>query len=132
MQQKKKAGKISVSKASSQKSFCIICGNETNGIEVENDFVINSIRWLKTKVTKNVKNNRLVVCKACYPKYKEQRKRYESRQRLYLAFGIIFAFLSIVVSPRIGTVLISAAVVLFLYLMSLLSYMPKIRIGIKK
>ncbi len=113
-----------------QKSYCIVCGRQRNGIEVQDDFVLGTIRWLKENVTHNAKNNRLVVCKDCYPKYTVSRKKFEFRERVYLTLGILFAMLSLFISPRPATLLISILIVAFLYSLSLLTYTP--RINIKK
>ncbi|MEM0086893.1 MAG: hypothetical protein QW774_03510 [Candidatus Micrarchaeaceae archaeon] len=110
------------------KSYCIICGKEKQGIPIEEDFVIESIRWFKRNVTKNEQHNRLVVCRECYPKYAKQRKSFESRRTLYIALGIAFIILSVLISPRATTIAIAVAVAVFLYLLSFLSYMPKLDI----
>jgi Ca2+/Na+ antiporter len=111
-----------------KKSYCIECGKEKKGIEVEEDAVLGSIRWLKRNITKNEKGNVLVVCKGCYADYKKGRKKYESRQRIYMALGVIFVMMSMVLSPNVMTLLISLLVLLLLYFFSLLSYTPKINI----
>ncbi|MCL5239056.1 MAG: hypothetical protein M1286_01110 [Candidatus Marsarchaeota archaeon] len=113
-----------------QKSYCIVCGEERRGIPVEDDFVLGSIRWFKRNVTKNERNNKLVVCRSCYPKYISGRKKFESRQKLYIAFGVIFASLNLFISATIYSVLVSVAVLLLLFAFSFLSYTP--RISIKK
>lgn len=115
-----------------RKSYCIMCGEQKDGLEVKNDRVLESIRWFKKNVTKNEKNNRLVVCKDDYTKYAAQRKRYESRQHLWLAFGIIFAVTGIILSPAIYTLIIGLIVLFFLYLLSLLNYMPALQVEAKK
>src|SRR5690349_14447603 len=58
--------------------------------------------------------------------YEASRKRYESRQMRYLAIGVVFAVLGIIISPSAWSVLAAILVVFFLYLMSLLTYAPKI------
>lgn len=110
------------------KSYCIVCGKERNGIAVEDDYVLGSIRWFKERVTKNVKNNRLVVCKECYPKYSASRKKFEFRQKVYVGLGIAFAAVSLIVSPRLPTLLVSIVVFAFLFALSLMSYTPRITI----
>lgn len=113
------------------KTYCIRCGRERDGIEIEDDIVLDSIRWFKRNVTKNETGNRLVICKDCYPEYKKSRKRFESRQRLYLALGVIFVLLAVFVSSfNAVSFAVSLLVLLFLYSLSFLSYTP--RIGIKK
>src|SRR5271157_3202259 len=98
-------------------SYCIMCGKETEGIEVQNDYVLSALRWFKRNVTKDEKKNRIVVCKACYLDYKK---------KLYLALGIVFLITFVVLSPKAETVLISLVVLAVLYLFSLFSYIPKI------
>ncbi len=111
-----------------RKSYCIVCAKEKKGIEVEDDFILDSIRWLKENVTHNVQNNKLVVCKDCYPRYKPARQKYESRQKMYLVLGVLFGMLILLISPRAATVLIAAVLVIACYILSLLSYTPKIHI----
>jgi hypothetical protein len=97
---------------------------------VEDDFVINSIRWFKRNVTRNEKNNRLVVCRECYPKYAAARRKFESRERLYIALGVVFAALNMIVARSLASLLVSAAVILLMLALAFLSYVP--RISIKK
>lgn len=113
-----------------QKSYCIICGKEKKGIAVENDFVLDTIRWFKKNVTKSGKNNKLVVCKEDYKTYALSRRKFESRQKLYVIFGVLFVILSLLVSRSASTLPIAILIMLLLYLFSFLSYMP--RISIKK
>ncbi len=109
------------------KSYCIICGRERNGIEVEEDFVIKSIRWFKRNVTKNEEGNKLVVCNECYPKYLKYRRRFVGREIIYLTLGFLFLVFGLIVSFRLSTLIIGLLLILFLYLLSLLSYMPKLK-----
>ncbi|MEM0074698.1 MAG: hypothetical protein QXS17_01640 [Candidatus Micrarchaeaceae archaeon] len=96
---------------------------------MQNDFIISSIRWFKKNITKNEQNNKLVVCKECYTEYSSARKRYEGRMKLYLALGIIFALFAIIVSSdKLYALGIGVLVVALLYLFSLLSYTPKLKI----
>lgn len=107
-------------------SYCMMCGKERKGIAVKEDSVLAALRWFKRNVTKDEKGNRLVVCRDCYPEYRKRRGSYESRQRLYLSLGIIFVVVSLVLSPRALTVLVSLLVLAVVYLFSLMSYIPKI------
>jgi hypothetical protein len=115
----------------SRKSYCIICGQEKDGIEIENDYVISTIRWFKRNITKNEKDNKIVVCKECYPKYKVLRKRFENRQKIYITLGILFIIFGMIISPRVGTLIVTVIVAIFLYLLSLLSYTPKIKLDVQ-
>lgn len=111
------------------KRYCIVCGKEKKGIEIGDDYVLDSIRWFKRNVTKNEARNVLVVCKDCYSVYKKGRKKYESRQRLYVALGIVFVIMMIYIGGlSIQAILISIAILILFYLFSLLSYTPKIEI----
>lgn len=111
-----------------KKSYCVICGKEKRGIAVQDDLILDSIRWFKRNVTKNEKGNRLVVCKEDYGAYKAARKKYVGRQRIYLALGVLFVMLTILVYPSIAAVVTSVVVFAFIVLLSLLSYMPRISI----
>ncbi len=111
-----------------RKSYCIICGAEKKGLEVQDDWELGAIRWFKRNVTKNEKGNRLVVCRECYPKYEASRGKFESRQKLYIALGAIFAVLSLVLSPSLTSVLLAVSIMLIMLALSLLSYTPKISI----
>ena len=73
------------------KSYCIVCGKEKKGIEIEYDIVIKGIRWFKRNVTKNEKNNVLVVCSSCYSLYKKSRDKFELRERLYFYSLLLFS-----------------------------------------
>jgi len=111
------------------KRYCIVCGKEKNGIGIGDDYVLDSIRWFKRNVTKNEAHNTLVVCKDCYPEYKKSRKKYESRQRLYIALGIVFVVMMIYIGGLTAqALLVSIFILILFYLFSLLSYTPKIEI----
>jgi hypothetical protein len=108
---------------------CIMCGLQKNGLEVREDFAINTIRWFKKNVTKNEKGYTLVVCKECYPSYVKEKKKFERRQMLYMALGIIFAFLLILASRgSLLSVFYAILVFAFLYSLSLLTYVPSLNI----
>ncbi|MCL5412710.1 MAG: hypothetical protein M1474_03670 [Candidatus Marsarchaeota archaeon] len=107
---------------------CIVCGEKKPGLEVEDDYVIDAIRWFKTHVTRNAKNYRLVVCKACYPKYNRYRSSYIKKQVAYLVLGFVFAGLLAIVSPsKLIALGYGAAIVVFMYALSLLSYTPAVK-----
>jgi cytochrome b subunit of formate dehydrogenase len=106
---------------------CIICGKELNGLEVKEDYVINAMRWFKRNVTHNEKNYRLVVCKDCYVKYKKARDSYNSKTVSYLAIGVIFAALLIITGRSLGAVVAGIVIIILMYALSLLSYMPGLK-----
>ncbi|MGC8648787.1 MAG: hypothetical protein ACP5UN_01025 [Candidatus Micrarchaeia archaeon] len=112
-----------------RESRCIMCGEAKDGLEVNEDFVIYIMRWFKRNITKNEKNYRLVVCKACYSKYYEERKKYEKRQALYLVLGILFAIILIIIGQnKLIALLYGLIIILFVYLLSLLTYIPSVKI----
>ena len=111
-----------------ERVVCIICGHEKPGIRIKEDNVIRSVKWIKRNVTRSEKNNTLVVCRECYPKYTKDRGKYTSRQVLYVALGIVFAIFTIVLNPAAVTVLMSIAVIALFYLLSLLNYVPELDI----
>jgi cell division protein FtsW (lipid II flippase) len=87
---------------------------------------LDAVRWFKKNVTKNEKGYELVVCKDDYKKYKKYRDRYASRQLLYLIIGVFFLVVGLIISPRLSTFVATAAILLVLYLLSLMSYMPEL------
>ncbi len=111
---------------------CIICGEPKQGLPVQNDWVIESIRWIKKNITKNEKNYQLVVCKECYPKYKKMYSSYKNKQAFYIVLGIIFTALLFFASRyNIFSLISGLILLLFLYLLSLLSYMPALKVKLK-
>ncbi|ASI14038.1 membrane protein [Candidatus Mancarchaeum acidiphilum] len=116
-----------MSKSSISNNRCIICGQQKPGLHVKDDFVLDSIRWIKRNITKNEKGYKLVVCKEDYKKYLKERNKYIRRQIFYIAIGIVFAALLIIMSGgSIGAILFGLAIILLLYLLSLLSYIPAV------
>jgi hypothetical protein len=108
-------------------SRCIICGERKEGLEVRSDSIIGAMRWFKRNVTKNEKGYRLVVCKGCYLDYAKQRRKFERRQALYITIGVIFALVLVFVSiNKITGVLYAIAVVVFMYILSILTYTPQL------
>jgi hypothetical protein len=105
---------------------CIICGNEAPGLVVREDYVIGAMRWLKRNVTHNEKGYKLVVCKQCYPKYKKSRDSYVRKQVSYLVIGTVFAVLLIGFGRSLGALAAGAIIIVLMYLLSLLSYMPSV------
>ena len=113
-----------------KESCCIICGERRDGIKVADDHVLRALRWFKTNVTRNVKNNELVVCKGCYPKYSKSRKRYTGRRAAYITLGALFLIFSIAVSVGSANALAIVAgiiIMVLMYLLSLVSYTPALQ-----
>ena len=125
---KKKEVKI-IRKKSNQNNRCIICGNNKNGISVQNDYIIDLIRWIKKNITKNEKKYKLVVCQDCYMKYKKMYNSFKRKKTFYVILGVIFTFLLFLASRFNVYSLISGFIlIIFLYLLSLLTYMPRLKI----
>jgi hypothetical protein len=112
-----------------RKSYCIICGKEKDGIEIREDNVSRAIRTINGYVRGKRLNNRVVVCKECYPKYNKYRKRYISRQRLYLILGVAVLVVSMLLSPSIGSLLFSVMIIILLYLLSLINWLPALSVS---
>lgn len=119
-------------KSNTRKTYCIMCGLEKDGIEIKIDNVITSIRYIKKKIFHTEKNNKLVVCKECYPNYAKSRKRFINRQRLYVGLGVLFLIFSVILAPNVGSLLIGVIILLLLYLLSFLNYTPELSISVKK
>ena len=111
-------------------SRCIICGLEKDGLEVKEDYIIKSIRWFKRNITRNEKGYRLVVCKDCYPKYAKLRESYMRKQVTYIIIGVLFAAVLIAFSGGrlLSAILYGIIIIVFMYLLAQLSYMPALKI----
>ncbi len=111
-----------------KKVVCIVCGRERPGIPVKEDWVLNAMRWFKSNVTRNAQDNTLVVCKEDWPKYDKARRKFTTRRALYVALGVIFLIVGNIISFSFYTIIVTLAILLFFYLLSLLSYMPALYI----
>jgi nitrogen fixation/metabolism regulation signal transduction histidine kinase len=103
---------------------CMYCGENKDGLEIRDDYVLYTMRWVKRNITRNERGYRIVVCKEDYPKYAKARKRYEGRQKIYIALGLIFAVLVILAGRSALSVFYAIVVLVFVYLFSLLTYVP--------
>ena len=113
-------------------TYCIICGKQKKGIAVKEDRVLQFLRWFKGNVTHNLQSNALVVCGEDMDEYKKKRERFTSRKNLYIALGVIFAILGLIISISIPTIILSALVIAALYLISLVNYTPALVIDQEK
>jgi hypothetical protein len=112
-----------------RESYCMICGEKKDGIPIKEDYVIEAIRWFNRKVLRQPpRNNRIVVCSSCYEKYKKQRSKYLSRQKVYIVAGILFLIFGIVLTRAPQAILLSILVCIGLYLLSLLTYLPDLEL----
>ncbi len=109
---------------------CIICGQNKPGLEVKEDYFIRWLRWLKkigiirTKTSYNP-----VVCKEDYPKYSKARRGFERRQMAYVILGVLFAALLLIAgSDKLLALLYGLILVIFMYLLSMLSYVPEVKV----
>lgn len=115
--------------AKKRNNRCIMCGEMKSGLPVKDDYVIQTVRWFKKTVTKNEKGYALVVCKECYPSYAKQRQKFEQRQILYVVLGVIFAVVLFVASTnKLIALVYGFTVLVFIYLLSLLTYIPALEI----
>lgn len=110
------------------KVVCIICGKEKPGIPVKEDWVLRAIRWFKTNVTRDAKENTLVVCKEDWTTYKKARKKFTTRRAIYIALGVLFVILGNIVSLSVATFLLTVGVLLLFYFLSLFNYTPDVEI----
>lgn len=140
--------------------YCICCQNERNGLDVEEDGIIRTMRAAKSAIGMKTNQNRLVWCKACYPDhlhirspaggidtapieefdadrlknpvkvqgYEDRRRRYETRQIMYVGLGVLFAIVGLVISASVQTLGTAILLVAFLYVLSLLTYVPKLKV----
>ncbi|MDE1865519.1 MAG: hypothetical protein KGH94_02680 [Candidatus Micrarchaeota archaeon] len=113
------------------KRACMICGKERNGEEVKEDYVIQAMRWFKENVTKNAKGYRIVVCNECMPEYRKLRSKFVRRRVMYVGLGVVFTITLAVVSGGryLGILFYGVAITLFLYALSLVSYVPDLKRG---
>jgi hypothetical protein len=110
------------------KKGCIICGKEKDGFDVKEDYVIESMRWFKRNVTRNAKNYTIVVCKECVPQYRKLRARHVRSRSIYVGLGVIFTVTLLLASHgSLGALAYGIAMTVFLYLLSLLSYIPAVK-----
>lgn len=105
---------------------CIICGRHRQGLEVNDDSVIRSIRWMKMRLHMKT-GYHLVVCKEDYRKYYAARHAFERRRALYIGIGVVLAVLLLFVNPTLLAIIYGLGVILFLYLLSLLNYAPSVK-----
>lgn len=115
------------------KSVCIMCGKERQGLEVKEDNVIGAMRWIKRNITKNSKNYNMVVCKEDFLAYKKKRDGYERKQIMYVGLGLLFMLLLLLFASGryLGAILYGLGITAFMYLLSLLSYMPSLKVRLE-
>ncbi len=108
-------------------SRCVICGEKKPGLQIRADNVVRCMRWFNRKVLKKYRNYRLVVCKDCYIRYKKARRSYVRKQAIYVSIGVIFTILLLIFSGwNFSALLYGAVLTFFMYLLSLISYVPAI------
>lgn len=67
-----------------------------------------------------------MVCKACYVKYKKAHDSYVKKEVAYIIIGVVFAALLISVGRSASSLLAGLVIIAFMYILSLLSYMPSL------
>jgi hypothetical protein len=108
-----------------RKVRCIICGQDKDGLDVKDDYVIKAIRAFKRHVTKNERNYRLTVCRECYKNYTKSRDSYVRRMVLYVSIGVIFT-LVLTFAAGFRALPVGIFIIVLMYLLSLLSYTPAV------
>ena len=106
---------------------CIICGNNRDGLEVRDDFMIKIVRLFKRHVTRNEKGYRLTVCRDCYDKYKKLYDSFARKRALYIALGVVFAIVLAIVGGW-KAIPVGIVVIAIMYLVALLSYAPAVKL----
>ena len=111
-----------------KKKVCIMCGKEKEGLNVKEDHVIAAMRWVKHNITKNPKNYHMVVCKDDFVAYKKKRDSFERKRAAYVIIGVLFTLLLLAFANGrfLGAIFYGVGVIVFMYLLSLLSYMPAV------
>jgi hypothetical protein len=111
------------------KKACMVCGKEKNGTDIEEDYVIKAMRWIKENITRNSKGYRIVVCNDCMPEYRKLRGKFVRRMVMYVGLGALFTVTILIVSggKYIGIVAYGIGITAFLYCLSLVSYMPALK-----
>ncbi len=112
-----------------KKSKCIVCGEEKPGIDVKVDYLIEALRWLNLHTIRHKNPYRPVVCRECFNKYTKSRKSFETKRIAYVIIGVVFACVVVVASRASPFAFLAGlAVIFFMYLLSLISYMPALDI----
>jgi len=108
-----------------QKEVCIVCGQERTGYPVKDDIVLATLRGIKQRLHIST-GNKLVVCEEDVEKAQAKRARFE---KYLMWYGILAAavFFIILFSSSSPIALFWAAIAaLFVMLLSLFSYYPKV------
>ncbi len=104
-----------------------MCSQERDGLQVKEDRILGLMRWTKSKIAKNPKNYRLVVCKECFLNYKKRHDRYERNQMLYIILGVLFLVaLGIAARGSLSAIGFGIVILIFLYILAQLSYLPAV------
>ncbi len=115
---------------------CIMCGNEKPGIAISEDSIfkvykklIHGVRIVTGRGDLNARRFNLVVCREDYPKYKKMRNSYVRKEFTYVGLGAVFTALMVIVSAsKLLALAYGFALMLFLYLLAQISYMPALDI----
>jgi len=111
-------------------TICIICYNEKEGKDIEDDVVILAIRKAKNAIG-IAKNNRLVVCPGCMEVYKQKRGKYERDLVIHAIIGglvlLLFVLLPIFTTGfSITSLLLGLLLFALIMALSIFSHCPKI------
>jgi len=110
----------------------MICGKEKEGIGIRPDWVVNTIRWFNIHTFKYKNPNRPVVCRECFQRYRKQRAGFERKRIAYIIIGVVFTIvLALASKENPFSILAGLGVTAFMYLLSLVSYVPELDIPAK-
>lgn len=108
------------------KGVCVECGKNAKGYPIEDDYVINGIRWIKRKLGVE-KGNKLIVCNDCFEEYKKKRNSFERSLIIYSGIGVVLGIILLVINLSIGAFISALILILFLLVLAHLKYAPKVR-----
>ena len=112
-----------------KKPRCIICNEQKDGLRVAPDYFIETVRWINSHTIKYKNPYRPVVCRQCFTKYRKLRKSFERKRIYYLVIGVLFAgVLAVASKGNPYSFLAGLGVIAFMYLLSLINYMPALEI----
>lgn len=113
----------------SKRPRCIICNEQKDGLAVAPDYFIDAIRWINSHTVKYENPHRPVVCRQCFAKYSKLRKSFERKRVYYLVIGVLFAGVLVFASrANPYSFLVGIGVIAFMYLLSLINYMPSLEL----
>lgn len=108
------------------RGVCISCTKPGKGYAVIDDYVIESIRWIKKKAGIE-KRNKLIICSDCSEKHKKKRKSFERSLILYGGIGVVIAIILLAVNFSLSSFFAGLLFILFLVVLAHLKYAPRVK-----